>query len=330
MRNYEKDDDIQINAKLEENFEKFDPLSPKEEDAKNTKILNPIKLTLHKRSIKNLPKIKGTNRTNDLFIETTVKLDPKTEKEEKEEKEIQIQEKEVKKEELIIIKSPKFWEYYWEFLSLKQPIINLFAPLKCLKIVDSNIPTLVKLMRIVFLLSLNIFFNIFHLDQKYFRKKYEYFNGKYNIRYVFLNKKISLSERFSYAFKNTIISSLISFLVTFIIQSILNYFFFNNKKVSIKYNTRLIKFSTDKKLNVNEEKENINDNSKYLPEKERKKYIIFFGVGFIIMIIIFYSAITFNGVYTGGLSDLIAATIWTFIFLQIIPFILCLGFALLK
>ena len=48
------------------------------------------------------------------------------------------------------------------------------------------------------------------------------------------------------------------------------------------------------------------------------------------MIIIFYSVIAFNEVYRGGLSDLIAATIMAFIFLQIIPFILCLGFALLK
>ena len=92
-----------------------------------------------------------------------------------------------------------------EILSLKQPIINLFSPLKCLKIEDSYIPTSVKLMRIVFVLSLNIFFNIFHLAQKYFRKKYEYFNKKYNFIYTFLSKKISLSERFAFAFGNTIL-----------------------------------------------------------------------------------------------------------------------------
>ena len=210
--------------------------------------------------------------------------------------------------------------------------MNLFAPLNCLKIIDSNIPTLVKLMKILFLLSLNLFFNIFHLEQKYFRKKYEHFNNKYNIRYVFLSKKISFNERLSYGFKNGIISGLISFLISFIIQSIINYFFFNHKKCLIKYNNQLIKIYINnlrnKQLNVNESKDNINN--KYLLEKERIKYIIFFSIGFVVMIIIFYSVTTFNEVYRGGFSDLLAATIWTFIFSQIFPFILCLVFALLK
>ena len=41
------------------------------------------------------------------------------------------------------------------------------------------------------------------------------------------------------------------------------------------------------------------------------------------MIVIFYSVITFNEVYRGGYIDLLAASIWTFIFLQTIPFIFC-------
>ena len=131
------------------------------------------------------------NSTKESFIEPTVNQN--TEKEENPK-----QENEVKKE--TIIKFSLFWEFYWEFLSLKQPIINLFAPLNYLKIIDSNISTLVKLMKIMLLLTLNIFFNIFHLDQTYFRKKYEYFNNKYNIRYMFLNKKINLNERLSYGF----------------------------------------------------------------------------------------------------------------------------------
>ena len=61
-----------------------------------------------------------------------------------------------------------------------------------------------------------------------------------------------------------------------------------------------------------------------MSEKDYKKYLLIIGIGFIIMIIIFYSVISFNEVYRGGYSDLLAATIWTFIFMQIIPFIFCL------
>ena len=158
-------------------------------------------------------------------------------------------------------------------------------------------------MKIVLILSLNIFFNVLHLEQNYFRKKYEYFNKKYNIRLSNLNKTISLNERLSYGFKNAIIPGLISFLICFIIQCIINYFFFNQKKYLIKFN-------------------NNNKNISTISAKEIKTYKIFFGVGFILMIIIFYTVITFNEVYRGGASDLFAATIWTFLFLQIIPFLL--------
>ena len=316
LRNYKIN-----NEKKDENVEGFDLFAQKEKELKNKKKLNEIQLTRNRRSIKNISKIHKTSTTKESFIESTVNQNKE---------EITKQEYEANKE--VIIKSSFFWEYYWEFLSLKQPIINLFAPLKCLKIIDPNIPTLVKIMKIIFFLSLNIFFNVFHLEQKYFRKKYEYFNNKYNIRYEFLNKKISLNERLSYAFKNAIISGLISFLISFIIQSIINYFFFNHKKILIKYNTELmrnyINNINNKQLNINESIDNIKN--KNLRQSEGKKYILFFGFGFIIMIIIFYPIITFNEIYRGGFTDLLAATIWTFILLQIIPFILCLVFALLK
>ena len=60
---------------------------------------------------------------------------------------------------------------------------------------------------------------------------------------------------------------------------------------------------------------------------EKKCYIIFFGVGFAIMILIFYSAINFAEVYIGGVLDFLAGVFWTFIFLQIIPFVYSLLFA---
>ena len=46
---------------------------------------------------------------------------------------------------------------------------------------------------------------------------------------------------------------------------------------------------------------------------------------------VFYFYITnFYGVYAGGYIDYLAATFITFLFMQIIPFLICLGFALFR
>ena len=50
----------------------------------------------------------------------------------------------------------------------------------------------------------------------------------------------------------------------------------------------------------------------------------------VVMVIIFYLLINFNEVFRGGILDLVAGVFWTFIFLQIIPFIYCLIFALIR
>ena len=222
-------------------------------------------------------------------------------------------------------------EYYWKLLQLKQPIINLLSPIKCLKLEESHIPTLVKIMRIIFIFTLNMFFNILHLEQKYFRKKYNYFNEKYNIRYVYLDQKIPLGEIFAYGLGHAALSGFISFLICLIIQSILNFFFFDIRK-------KLDRIGEGKEIEEDEKKykkhkKQKNENKQEILEilkKAKRIYTIFFIVGFVIMIIVFYSAINFVGVYIGGVLDLIAGAFWTFIFLQIIPFIYCLIFSLFR
>ena len=317
--NNRKDINInEINANINNNREnsilkinKNNILSFKKEDKEtnNEKLIN-IK---HRRSIKNLPPIqKNIISSEEDFVKN--------------------KSKERNQENIIpIIKTSKsFMDYYWEFLSLEQPIINLLEPIKYLNVETSYIPIIVKLMKIIFILTLNIFFNLFHLEQKYFRKKYKYFNDRFNIRYNFLNKNISLNERFKYGFTNAIISGLISFIICFIIQTILNYFFFNiRKKINQINNSKIESISKSKNSisNTNKKNEDI-DNIIILLEKENKKYLIFFCCALILMILIFYSLITFNEVYRGGITDLVAGVFWTFIFLEIIPFIYCfiLGF----
>ena len=227
------------------------------------------------------------------------------------------------------VKNPtvSFWEHYWKLVQLKQPIINLCSPIKFFKIEESHIPTLVKIMRIILYLFINMFFNILHLDQKYFRRKFNHFNKKYNIRYIFLNEKISSNERFAYGLGHAALSGFISFLICIIIQSILNFFFFDIKKKLANFDKAQaqIKDENDKK-NKNK-KNSAKDNILQLMRNEKKRYIIFFAVGFAFMIIVFYLAINFVGVYIGGALDFIAGIFWTFIFLQIIPFVYCLIFS---
>ena len=284
-------------------------------ETNNNEILNINKFYINKRSIKNsknLAPIQNINTNKELLDKET--LEPK------------IIEPNIKIEK----EQKSFKEYYWEYLSLEQPIINFLEFIKCLKVEKSYIPITIKLMKFIFILSLNMFFNIFHLEQKYFRNKYKYFNDKYNIKFEFLDKNISLNEKFKYAFGHSIISGIISFVVCLIIQLILNYFVFNiRKKINKINNSKLEKIPIKNKSisNNNNERvknDNINKDIILLFKDENKKYLIFFGVGFIIMILIFYSLVNFNQVYRGGIIDLIAGTFWTFIFLQIIPFIYCL------
>ena len=184
-------------------------------------------------------------------------------------------------------------------------------------------------MRFMFILSLNIFFNTLHLDQKYFRKKYEYFNKKYNLSYAYLYKSISSNEKFSYGFTYSITSALISFLICFIIQSLLNYFFFNVKRIAEQING--IKNNETNNINNQEEHKNDEDNNISIIIKSfRKSYIIIFSISIFLMFIIFYSLINFNQIYKGGVIDCFSGTFWTFIFLQIFPFIYCLIFAFFK
>ena len=217
-------------------------------------------------------------------------------------------------------KEVTFWEYYFKLIQLKQPILNLLSPIKKLKFEENNIPTLIKLMRFIFLTKLNIFFNIFHLDQNYFRKKYEHFNNKYNIITVLNMDNISTNEIFAYALGHAVLSGFISFIICLIIQSVINFFVFNLKK---KLNELGLIMQKKKKIN---EQDKFNE-IVLIMKKERKKYIIFFSIGFVVMILIFYLMINFNEVYRGGILDLIGGFFWTFIFLQIIPFIYCLIFA---
>ena len=158
-----------------------------------------------KRSIKNLKPIqKNLGKNSENFIKQREIF--------KEDENIKINSK----------SSKSFMKYYWKLLLNEQLVISLFFNNKLLKF-----KFLIKIIRIIFVLSLDLCFNIFFLNQKYFGNKYIYFNDKYNIRYS--SNKISLGEKFKYGLNNTIIVGLINSFICFFIQLIINYFFFNLK-----------------------------------------------------------------------------------------------------
>ena len=207
-----------------------------------------------------------------------------------------------------------FCGFYWYLLGLKQPILNLTSEIKMFKITESFIPSTIKTIRFIFMIALNFFINALLLSQKYFSNKFNYFDKKYNFRYIDLGD-IPTSERFSYSFGHTAINSLICFLICFVIQSILNYFYFNIRN---KINEIIDKNKNDEEMMI-----------EFL-EAIIRKYKFLFMIDMILMIFFFCYMINYSAVYIGGDLDYISAGILTFIFLQVFPFIICLILASIR
>ena len=210
-----------------------------------------------------------------------------------------------------------FFDFYFFILGLRQPIINLFVNNKCLCLGDDYVPFYIKIIRFIFIISLIIFMNTLHLNHKYFYGKFEYFDNKYDLKNIYLDKGVPSSEIFSYALKHTAIFGFISFIICYLVQEILNRFLINNRKELDDIINSTIGKVKDEKI-------------REILQKPRRKYIIIISVNFAFMIIFYYFITNFFGVYRGGIIDYLASSLITFIFIQGFPFILCLVFALLR
>lgn len=78
-------------------------------------------------------------------------------------------------------KKKTFCQIYWHVLSLKQHIINFFSFCTCINITESYIPLPIRIIRSLFLVVLSFLLCILFLDQKYYSKKFKYFNEKYKL-----------------------------------------------------------------------------------------------------------------------------------------------------
>ena len=207
---------------------------------------------------------------------------------------------------------------YWSILSFKQHLINIFSFFTTFKITPSCIPIQMKLIRFLLMLILNMFINSMTITQNYFKKKYEYFNEKYQIEESESVKiKIDPLERLSYAMTHCFPEVIITFFVCMIVQFIINFIFFGiRRELCI--------------ISINEKKENIQKEVQKLIKKAKIRYIIFAFINLIFMIVFFVYLTNFSSAYSGGALDYIGAAIWTFIFLQILPFISSLIIATLR
>ena len=198
---------------------------------------------------------------------------------------------------------------FWCVFSFKQPIINILSFLDALQITKSCIPMQMKLIRFLFMLILNIFINSMTITQNYFKDKYEYFNEKYQIEESENMKiKIEALERLKYAMNHCFPEVFITFIICMILQFIINFIFFGIRRELCL-------------ISINEKQENINKEVQKLIKKIKIRYIIFAFINLIFMIIFFVYLTNFSMAYSGGALDYIGAGIWTFIFLQILPFV---------
>ena len=210
------------------------------------------------------------------------------------------------------IENISFCKIYWSIVSLKQHIINYFSFIHCCKITKSFIPLSIRIIRSIFIFFLSFVFNILFLNQSYFEKKFNHFNEKY----IFIHAensdlKVSSGERISYALTNTFIYALISFILLIIVNFITGFLFFsvrNSVGEIIKNN------------NISEI-----DN---LILKTKKKYLIFFIINIVLMVIFFLTITGFVGAYGGGFVDYFVAGIISLIFFEIFPFLWSLIIAL--
>ena len=202
---------------------------------------------------------------------------------------------------------------YWNILSFRCSIINLFSCFKKSKIM-SYTPLTIRIIKIIFLLMLNLFMNALILTQDYFKEKFYYFNRKYNIMNKYLENNISNREKVAYSMNHCFPRILVSFIICLIAHSFIEIIFFSERKKY--YNFFVLK--------------EFNNEIDIMIRKIKIKYYIFIFVNYVMMLIFFIYITNFTYVYINGYPDYICAGIWTVILLLIFTFVWSLIVALLR
>ena len=208
-------------------------------------------------------------------------------------------------EKKIKIKTPI--EIYCDTISIKQHLISLFSCKNNIE-KESFIPKQMQIIRLIFLIILNLFTNSIFLSRNYLKEKYYYFNNKYNLAFgAEKDFEISTFDKIKYSLNNCIIKAFISFAICFAVQLIIGLLFFNTKKKV----DNLIEFD---KIMIAKKENSVLKKIKCL-------FILFFFFNLILIIIFFLFLLGFNIINNNSEFDFLIPSIITFLLLQIIPFL---------
>jgi hypothetical protein len=217
-----------------------------------------------------------------------------------------------------------FCQIYWFILSIKQHIINFFSGIKCCKITESYVPLPMRAIKSTFIVVLSFLLNILFLTQNYFSKKFKYFNQEYKLivtkHYEYEIKpdeisdgNIPASESWKYAFSHTIINSIVVFIILLLIQFIIGLIFFSVRNSVL---------DVIRKNDLNEIKD--------LILKTKIKYIVFFILALVLLVIFLFTFIGFGGAYGGASIDYLVPGLISIAILEVFPFIWSLILAILR
>ena len=213
-------------------------------------------------------------------------------------------------------KDKAFCRIYWSVITIKQHIINWFSTMVCCKVTESYIPLPIKIIRSILMVILSFFINSLFLTQEYFAQKFKHFNTKYKLlvgsndeltitlEEIDSNTVIPTNEKSSYAFSHTIVNAIIVFAILLVVQLLLGVIFF------------YLRIDVEEISKKNDPTE-INE----FESKVRIKYIIFFAINFVLMVILLFAFIGFGGIYGGGFLDYFVPGIISLILLEIFPFL---------
>ena len=153
------------------------------------------------------------------------------------------------------------------------------------------------------------------MTQDYFSEKFKHFNKQnklitYNsddfvVTALEVNdEKIPKSKFWSYAFSNTFLYALLTFVILTLVNFLIGIIFFSIRK---------------KVLNVI--KKNDLNGIKSFVNKTRIKYIIFFIINTLLLIVFLMEFAGFGAAYGGAYIDYISAGIISLLFFEILPFL---------
>ena len=217
-----------------------------------------------------------------------------------------------------------FCQIYWVVLSIKQHIINYFSSIKCCKITDTYIPLPIRFIRSLFFIVLSFILNTLFLTQKYFSKKFNYFNGEYKLLVTktdelnieldeITDSDIPTMELWKYAFNHTIVNAIIVFIILIVVQLIIGIIFFSLRSSVME---------TIRSNNLSE--------IKNLITKVRIKYIVFIIISLVLLVLFMFSFVGFGGAYGGSFPDYFIPGLVAIAILEIFPFIWSLILAIFR